>query len=544
VKDHFLPPEAVEAFACRAEGRSLARIFSYLNRNWDFMERWPLALVGEGSRELAQALLAVLRNGMEYDLDDVIMYRWTMDERPTAGLALTLELAVNACRRPSPLVPDGQEQLLEPLLRQNPMLREELRLYRERYRGNFYDRQADYVGRFEGGHGFARVSVFHALERASLERDPEPAIEPQACGVNFFGFHKSPIGLGNLSRGLCMAFESAEIRFRRSLLTNLAMDRDLRPEDFVRTYDYDLDTNLFVSYPHLHEMLLDMYPQHVVQGRRNIVYLAWEQRDGSPYWPEVYRNFDQIWALSDFAAESLRRFAKREVLTVPCVLDFDAFPPPVRKADIGLDERKFAFLYVFDANSSIERKNPEAAIRAFAQAFRPDDKVQLLLRVSNAHRLDHKERIKRILRAAPTGMDIRLILEPMQHDDLLRLISAADCYLSLHRAEGFGYTCAEAMAYGKPVIATGYSGNLQFMSRESSFLVDYHETEVRTPDGPFQRGSIWAEPHVDHAAELMRAIYLDREAARLVGARGKMDVRRILSAASVGKIVAGALARS
>jgi glycosyltransferase involved in cell wall biosynthesis len=535
VVDHHLPAHAPAVFAAKSQGRSLARLFSYLNRNWDFMERWPLALIGQGSREIAPSLLAVLRHGLEYDLDDVLMFLWIMDEKPAAGLGLTFELAVNARRTPSPLLPEGQEKLLGPLLREVPF-QEALRRHRDGCRDAIHRRQEEYVARFEGGPGYGRISVYHALERAAL---------PAPCpGVNFFGYHKSPIGLGNLTRGLRSALEHAGVRVQPNVIGNVAMDADLCPEDFIRTYDYGLDTNLFASYPHLHEMLLETLPEHVVREKRNIVYLAWEQRDGSPYWPEIYRGFDQVWALSSFAAESFRRFMRREVLTVPCVLDFDALPPAAAKEDLGLDPDKLTYLYVLDANSSIERKNPEAAIRAFAAAFTADEKVQLVLRIANAHRLDHRERIKQILRAAPAHLDIRLVLEPMRHTELLRLISAADCYVSLHRAEGFGYTCAEAMAYGKPVIATGYSGNLEFMSAENSFLVDHCETEVRTADGPFQRGSVWAEPDVAHAAHLMRAVYLDQEAARAVGARGRQDVRSKLSAAGVGKIAAAALARS
>jgi glycosyltransferase involved in cell wall biosynthesis len=232
---------------------------------------------------------------------------------------------------------------------------------------------------------------------------------------------------------------------------------------------------------------------------------------------------------------------RREVTTVPCVLDTSSFPPPAAKSEVGLDPGKFTFLYIFDANSSIERKNPEAVIRAFAQSFSPGEGAQLVLRVANARGPDHRERLKRLLRTAPRGLDIALVLEEMSHRDLLRLLSAADCYVSLHRAEGFGYTCAEAMAYGKPVIATGYSGNLQFMSRDNSYLVDYEEREVTTADGPFQRGSVWAEPSVEHAAHLMQTVYRDRDAAAEVARRGRCDVLRQLSVETIGRIAAQAL---
>jgi glycosyltransferase involved in cell wall biosynthesis len=232
---------------------------------------------------------------------------------------------------------------------------------------------------------------------------------------------------------------------------------------------------------------------------------------------------------------------RRDVATVPCVLDCDALPPAGAKRDFGLEPGKLTFVFVFDANSSIERKNPEAVIRAFAQAFAGRDDVCLVLRIANGHRLQHRESIKRLLAAAPAGLDLRVVVEPLPRRDLLRLLSAGDCYVSLHRAEGFGYTCAEAMAYGMPVIATGYSGNLQFMSPDNSFLVDYREATVAVADGPYQRGSMWAEPDVQHAAALMQLVYDRPDLARDTGARARDSVRRTLSAAVVGRTAFAAL---
>jgi glycosyltransferase involved in cell wall biosynthesis len=648
--DHCLPPTAAAVFLAKAQGRALARIFSFMNRSRPLMERWPLGLVGEGRAELAAALLSALRHGAEYDADDVLMYLWVMDRQPWAGLSLTFELVVNACRTPSPLLDEGQEALLGSLLdrrdsnpgrashdgaefndghdsldRRDPYdhrdsdnrrdslkrrlfnkhrvsddrhdsgarlaphlgFRAALARYRRDYR-TALDRRHEEQIRLAQRPRAVRNTVFDALEIAALESRPLAAGSagsagsarsaantssagstrsaantrsagstagatgtgtagslrgplPACHGVNLFGYHKSPIGLGSLSRGLALALGGAGTRVQPIVLGDSAMDADLSMADFVRTYDYRLDTNLFVSYPHRHDMLLSTVPDHVARSRRNIAYLAWEQRDGSHWWPEVYRDLDQVWALSDFAAESLRRFLRRDVETVPCVLDHAALPAPGAKRDFGLEPGKLTFSFIFDANSSIERKNPEAVIQAFARAFPGQDDVCLLLRIASGHRLHHRERLKRLLATAPRGLDLRLMVEPLAHDDLLRLLSATDCYVSLHRAEGFGYTCAEAMAYGMPVIATGYSGNLQFMNRDNSFLVDYREATVAVADGPYPRGSLWAEPDVDHAALLMRTVYDHPDLARATGARAQASVRRTLAPRAIGDLALAAL---
>jgi glycosyltransferase involved in cell wall biosynthesis len=547
-RHHCLPGGAAAAFAARAEGRSLARIFSFLNRSRSFMDRWPLGLVGEGRTDLARNLLTALRHGTEYDVDDVLMYLWTMERQPWAGLGLTFELGANACRTPSPLLDEGQEALLAHLLARDHRFRAALAKYRRDHRSAHDRRREEQIRRTQRPRGAANT-VFEVLELAarnngSWQRQDAARLTgplPEHQGVNLFGYHKSPIGLGSLTRGLGLALGAAGARVQSNLLGDSAMAADLSMADFVRTYDHSLDTNLFVSYPHQHEMLLPRFPDHVTRSRRNIVYLAWEQRDGSHYWPEVYKDFDRVWALSDFAAASLRRFMRREVATVPCVLDCDALPAPGDKRDFGLEPGKLTFLFIFDANSSIERKNPAAVIRAFAQAFAGQDDVCLVLRIANGHRLHHRESIKRLLAAAPRALDLRLVVEPLAHHDLLRLLSAGDCYVSLHRAEGFGYTCAEAMAYGMPVVATGYSGNLQFMDRDNSFLVDYREAAVAVADGPYQRGSVWAEPDVEHAAELMRRIYDRPDLARETGARARGRVRRTLSPQAVGRTALAAL---
>jgi glycosyltransferase involved in cell wall biosynthesis len=537
-RTHLLPADTAERFLRAAEGRALARIYSFVSRTWGLMELWPLAFVGEGHAALAEYLLRLIADNLELDLDDVVMFEWLMEEAPWAGLALTLELPLNACAEPSPLLPEGQERLLAPVLGKDPRFRQalmDLRAARSLHSDPLVPTRIRRLGR--------APNALTALRDPRLNGRNGHGQAPTALGVNFFGFFKSPVGLGYLSRGLAQALTTAGVGVRERLLTNLAMDEDLRPEDFLVPYEHAFDTNLFASYPHLHERLLELQPTHVTRGRRNVIYLAWEQREANPCWREVYEPFDQVWALSRFAAEALAAALGRAVVAIPCPLDVAAMPPAATKGEAGVDDDRFAVLYVCDANSSLERKNPEAAIAAFAAAMRHNDRATMLLRIANAHRREHGPRLARLARqAAATGLDVRLITKPLSRRGILRLISAVDCYLSLHRAEGFGFTCAEAMAYGRPTIATGYSGNLDFMDETCSYLVDSREVEVAVPEGPFQRGSLWADPSVEHAAHLLRRVFDAPQAAAEVGARGARRVRDLLAPERIGRIAAAALA--
>jgi glycosyltransferase involved in cell wall biosynthesis len=213
----------------------------------------------------------------------------------------------------------------------------------------------------------------------------------------------------------------------------------------------------------------------------------------------------------------------------------EAAPGPARET-LGLPRSSFVYLFAFDVQSLVERKNPFALIRAFRQAVRPGDDAVLVLKLLNA-----SPHLVTQLREA--GGDARLIVidRLMTRPELNALLSACDCYVSLHRAEGFGLTLAEAMARGKPVIATGYSGNMEFMTADNSFPVRYNLTTLDRDVDPFVRGSVWAEPDIPHAAALMRRVFDDRTTAADVGRRGRADVARLLSPGAVGALMAARL---
>jgi glycosyltransferase involved in cell wall biosynthesis len=313
------------------------------------------------------------------------------------------------------------------------------------------------------------------------------------------------------------------------------MDDDLAPEDFIQKYDVGKGTNIFVSYPHMFDTsLLRTIPDDLLEGHRNIAYLAWEQREGSPYWKEIYGEYDQVWALSDFTAEALTNILQRKVHSVPCVVETSMFPGPSTKGQHGIDPSAFTFLFVFDANSSTERKFPEAVVEAFRCAFRADDNVKLIIKASSADRISNRARLQKLLGAIRSQANIEVRHADLSRSDLYGLISSCDCYVSLHRSEGFGYTCAEAMAYGKPVIATGYSGNMQFMTETNSYPVRYREVESDVQEGPFQRGSLWADPDIKHAADLMRRVYENRDEGVAKGLLGRQTIVEQLSPAAIG----------
>jgi glycosyltransferase involved in cell wall biosynthesis len=189
---------------------------------------------------------------------------------------------------------------------------------------------------------------------------------------------------------------------------------------------------------------------------------------------------------------------------------------------------------MFDHLSVWERKNPDGVIRAFRAAFPSERDVRLVIKTMNADPHSPSGRLEEAVGGDPR-IDVRDgYLDP---DDVARLLVATDCYVSLHRAEGFGLTLAEAMAYAKPVIGTAWSGNLDFMTEENSYLVDAAVVRLESDYHPYPRGSHWAEPDLDHAAYQMRAVRADRAEADRRAWRGRAHVRAAFSAQRVAYLV-------
>jgi glycosyltransferase involved in cell wall biosynthesis len=147
------------------------------------------------------------------------------------------------------------------------------------------------------------------------------------------------------------------------------------------------------------------------------------------------------------------------------------------------------------------------------------------------------------MQRASKRTNVQIMDTVVSRDEVHALYHLCDCYVSLHRSEGFGFTPAEAMSAGKPVIATGYGGNVDFMTPDNSYIVKHKLIEIDRDHGPYRRGWIWADPDLDHAAQLMRRVYENREEARAIGRKAREDVRRLLRPRVVGDLIRRRLLR-
>lgn len=235
-----------------------------------------------------------------------------------------------------------------------------------------------------------------------------------------------------------------------------------------------------------------------------------------------FEHVDEVWAGSAFVAEALAATAPVPVVTMPVAVDLPD-DIAVDRPSFGFGDDEFAFLFTYDYNSVLERKNPLGVIEAFASAFGPGDGATLTLKCINEQYrpVAHDE----VCDAAARHAHVRVMngyLPPARKNSLL---ASCDCYVSLHRSEGFGITLAESMWLGKPVIATGYSGNLDYMSSENSYLVKHSMIEIGDGADPYPPDGQWAEPDLTDAVAQMRSVFERPEEAAARGARAAQDIR-------------------
>jgi glycosyltransferase involved in cell wall biosynthesis len=260
----------------------------------------------------------------------------------------------------------------------------------------------------------------------------------------------------------------------------------------------------------------------------------WELETFPPEWVKHGAGLDEVWAPTKFIAGALQAALPIPVRSMLPGVELPNFTRLPRRA-LGLPEDRFLFLFAFDMASYIARKNPLAVIRAFRQAFRPDDRVALVIKVARGH--CDPESLAQLTEAARQA-GVQLLNRLVSREEALALIAGADCYVSLHRSEGFGLTMAEAMLLGKPVIATAYSGNLDFMSPDNSLLVSYQRVPIDRDQGVYKKGNVWAEPSVEEAASLMRHVFEHTEQARELGARARAEVSDLLALEAAGQRMA------
>jgi glycosyltransferase involved in cell wall biosynthesis len=230
----------------------------------------------------------------------------------------------------------------------------------------------------------------------------------------------------------------------------------------------------------------------------------------------------EIWVPSRFTAAAVARHTSLPVRVVPHPV------PPVAGATAATGGGRLTVLVAFDMRSGFLRKNPLAAIAAFRQAYGDDPGTRLIVKVSQA--AAYPPGWQALQTAVAGAGNIELTDRLLDATAMAALLDAADIVLSLHRAEGFGLVLAEAMQRGKAVVATGWSGNADFLTVENSCPVAYTLVPARDPQGSYDYpDQQWADPDVADAARQLCALR-DAGLRSRLGAKALGDARAVFAA--------------
>ncbi len=344
---------------------------------------------------------------------------------------------------------------------------------------------------------------------------PTPPRRRPRPGVNILSHYRHPSGLQAEANQIGAALELAGCPVARRDLP-LGWPYDTR---FPRAYQDLEEFDVSLAVIGATEPLDEQYRRaglHPRPGVYRIAGWAWELAD-FPAAPVRHAGLaDEIWTPSEFCAAAVRRVVTdRPVLAMPPGLHVPTARRPNRNR-FGLRRDAYLFLFFFDMVSVMERKNSLGLIRAFRRAFPNEPGVQLAIKVSRGKAVPEKFAA---LTAAAKAAGVTVIDKVMTREESFDLMACCDAYVSLHRAEGFGLTVAEAMLMGKPVIATDYSSTAEFLTPDVGLPVKHTLVPVGPGCDPYPASSHWAEPDEAHAAERMRWAFENRAAARAVGRR-------------------------
>ena len=254
----------------------------------------------------------------------------------------------------------------------------------------------------------------------------------------------------------------------------------------------------------------------LLKGKYNIGVWYWELPTLPPEWQTVMRYCHEFWAATPFLARTLAQSTNKPVRVLPPYLSHLERRRPLA----GDGPSASTFLYCFDANSTLERKNPGALLDAFQAAFTRGSRgaaVRLTLKITYANKTALPA--ARLYEAAARDDRVTILDRTMTDAQLHALIASASVYVSPHRSEGLGLTVVEAMAAGVPVIATPFGGVEEFVSADAAFPVDYRLVELPEDYPPYPRGFVWADPDVDSLARRLREAHEDRPEALAAGRR-------------------------
>ena len=341
-------------------------------------------------------------------------------------------------------------------------------------------------------------------------------------GINLYGFLLSETGLGESARLLYSALSTQNVKI--AACNRILKDRqnDVRFVDIVSDkspFNVSLTVDGLTGFKRLR--------YQICKQKFNIAYPFWELDTIPAKYIDYLGKYERIWAPSGFIGEMLQRygFSNVDIVKHPISL-------PVEEPDLFVRSGPLKILFHFDFDSFPARKNPEAAIHAFKSAFPGKEDVLLTVKARGENDLGRRQWLAE---QAAADQRIKVVDQLMTREEVNDMTAAHDVFISLHRSEGLGLGCAEALAAGKAVVATDYGGSTEFINEQTGYPVQWSRIDVGPDDYVLAENSTWADPSVEHAATALRSIYADPEKARKKARKGFQNLVDNHSYEAVGR---------
>ncbi len=360
----------------------------------------------------------------------------------------------------------------------------------------------------------------------------EPAI-PARPGINVVGYLRSELGVGESARMVVLAADAGGLPVSLVDFTE-GCSSTSGDERFVHRFGSSNPHPVNVICVNADQLPLafSTLGPAFFENRINVGFWMWELPEFPHDWLGSFGLVDEVWVPSRFCQEAVGEKSPVPVYRMPIPVRVDLERRPSR-AELGLPEDRFLFLTMWDMHSFQERKNPEAVLEAYRRAFPGRRDVGLVVKTMNT--ATSPEEWLRLEERFRKTEGIFVIDTVISRQDVWGLEAACDCFVSLHRSEGFGIGLAECMALGKPVIATGWSGNVDFTREDNSCLVRYELVNLERDHGPYRRGQVWADPDPEHAAQHMRRLVDDASFRERIAEAGRRTMREEFSPEAVGR---------